>query len=127
MNLLTSLIPEPYSTYVRVGVLILLTGGCYVTGYVIGDHHVEYKVQKQIIKEQGQTIYIHDKQNVIDTSAVTDLQKKYDALQAKNDQLQNELAQKPLTVVIPATKTVPAQCYLSQSWVDLYNQSVGTQ
>lgn len=125
MSLLSDLIPQPYAMVAKFAAIAIVAGVLFFTGFRVGMHHVEFKVQKQIIREQGKTIVIHDKQTVIDTSAVTALQRKNDALQARNDRLQSELSKKPLTVIIPATKTAPAQCYMSKSWVDLYNQSVG--
>jgi hypothetical protein len=112
MNLLSSLIPPPWDIVARVGVVLLVLGGAFTTGYFKGCEHVQNEINTQIIKDQTKVIRIDHTQTIIDNSIVTQLQKQITGLKTQNSNLQIQI------------NKVPDTCVLSKEWVGLYNQSI---
>jgi len=125
MNLIESLIPEPYALLIRVGLIILIVGGAFCGGWIKGEQHEEAKQAAQIIKDQNKTIDIQKTQTVVDATSVNQLQGQIKTLQDSNAAIQKKLAEiaaNSLTILTNQNGTT--SCALSQEWVDLYNQSV---
>jgi hypothetical protein len=117
MSLLNSLIPEPYGILIRIGLLVLLTGGAFGVGYMKGLNHEKTIVQTQVIKEQAKTITLYKTQTVIDTTTVTKLQKTVDDLRSRNEQLSTHVKNLPVNQCTRSGN-------LTADWVNDYNKSI---
>lgn len=115
-----------YKYLAIAGVVLAIAIGSYFYGHHVGTLAESNAILKQATKQQIKTITIEHTQTVIDTTAVTKLQKQVDQLSADKKDLQAKLKATPtkeLTNIITGANGVTS-CVLSKSWVDLFNQSV---
>lgn len=99
----------------------------FLWGYHSGSASEKEAVATAAAKQDQKTIIVTQKQTVVDTTAVTALQKQLDSEKGVNAKLQSQVASlsvQQLTTVTPATSTVPESCDLSSNWTSVYNASL---
>lgn len=114
MTLLGNLIPTPYDILVRIGVVLIVLGAAFGTGWVERGKHDQDKIDQAIIADQTKIIKIDHTQTIINNDLVNQLQNQINKLKTQNSNLQVQISK------------IPDKCVLSKDWVDIYNQSIVT-
>lgn len=108
------------------GAACALAIGAYLYGHHEGTLAESAAVAAAAAKQDQKTIVVTQKQTVVDTTAVTALQKQLDTVKGQNIGLQKQLAAATAAQLATATTTNgTTSCQLTTDWTSIYNQSIG--